>query len=422
MTMTTTTTTPTNRPSEACDVAIIGAGPAGAVAAARLARLGYSVEVLERQVFPRFSIGESLLPQCMEFLDNSGMLPAVVAGGFQLKNGAVFQRNGKRFAFDFANKFTADWSTAYQVQRGRFDKILADQAAEAGASIYYDQTVLAFAIDGERSMLDYAGPDGERRRLAARFCLDGSGFGRVLPRLLGLDIPSQFPVRQSIFTHVVDRIADTTFDREKILIQVHPDDRGVWLWLIPFADGTSSLGVVGETARFADYEGDEAAVLRAVVAEVSELSDILAGAEYRAPVRRITGYAANVSALCGPGFALLGNAGDFLDPVFSSGVTIALKSADLATGVLDRQLRGEDVDWEKEFALPLSRGVTAFGHFVSAWYDGTLQDIIFSEVVEEQRLQMICAILAGYAWDETNPYVVDAKRKLATLAQVCRRL
>ena len=403
-----------------CDVAIIGAGPAGAVAAAILAHKGYEVVVLERETFPRFSIGESLLPQCMAFLEEAGMIEAVQSAGFQLKNGAAFDRGGCHSVFDFSQKFTAGWPCTYQVQRARFDMLLADEAAKAGAQIHYRLEIREAALGDDGVRLTYRSPDGAQAELRAHFCLDASGFGKTLARLLGLDAPGDATVRQSVFTHVVDNMNGALFDRDKILITVHPVHHSVWFWLIPFSDGTSSVGVVGAEAFFERYGGDEGAVLRAIVGETGLLAELLSHADYRQPARRITGYASAVKKLHGPGFALLGNAGGFLDPVFSSGVTIALKSASLAAKALGRQLQGHEVDWEADFAAPLNRGVETFRHFVAAWYDGRLQDIIFARSQNPKIQRMICSILAGYAWDVENPYVAQPGRRLTALAEACR--
>src|SRR6185436_10939230 len=118
-------------------------------------------------------------------------------------------------------------------------------------------------------------------------------------------------------------------------------------------------------------------------------------------------------------FALLGNAGEFLDPVFSSGVTIAFKSASLASACLDREFNGETVDWDKDFAKPLKKGVDTFRAFVESWYGGGFQRAIFYEKNDPQVPRYISAILAGYAWDETNPYVKETKRRLTALEETC---
>jgi flavin-dependent dehydrogenase len=406
--------------ASSCDVAVIGAGPAGAVAAAMLARRGYDVAVLERQSFPRFSIGESLLPQCMTFLEEAGMIGAVEAAGFQLKNGAAFERGATRSSFDFSDKSAAGWSTTYQVQRARFDAVLADEAATAGAAVHYRRELVGVGFEAGAVQLQHRSTEGEAGVLTCRYCLDASGFGKSLSGLLGLEAPAGGEARESLFTHVTDHMGAGDFDRNKILITVHPTHHFVWFWLIPFSDGTSSLGVVGPREFFTAYTGDPLADLQAIVGETGLLGDLMKRADFTQPVRRISGYASRVSRLFGPRFALLGNAGGFIDPVFSSGVTIALKSASLAAAAVDRELKGEAVDWAADFARPIEVGVDTFRAFVCAWYDTSLQDIIFARSPEPRIRSMICSILAGYAWDTANPYVTQPRRRLAALAELCR--
>lgn len=405
--------------TEQTEILIIGAGPAGSVAAGLLRRQGRQVLILERERFPRFSIGESLLPQSMEYIEAAGLLRDVVEAGFQYKNGAAFAWDGRTTEFDFREKFSLGWGTTYQVQRAHFDQVLAEGAARAGAEVRYRHEVTAVEV-GERPWVQVRSPEGEDYRVQARFLLDASGFGRTLPRLLRLETPSDFPARGAIFTHVEDRIPPGGFDRNKILITVHPKHCDVWYWTIPFSDGRCSLGVVARTDYLAGYQGSELERLQAIVAEDPGLSRLLGNAAWGVmPARQIVGYAANVRSLCGPGFALLGNAGEFLDPVFSSGVTIAFKSAQLATDCLAREFAGETVDWEADYARPLRAGVDTFRAFVEAWYAGTFQRIIFHERQPAEVRNKICAILAGYAWDLSNPYVADTKRRLRVLEELC---
>ena len=401
------------------DVLIIGAGPSGAVAGALLAQAGRSVTVLERQKFPRFSIGESLLPQSMEFLERAQMLRAVVEAGYQYKNGAAFVRGERRSSFDFRDKHTVGWGTTYQVVRADFDNLLAQESARRGARVLFEHEILEFENNGSASLVVKT-PDGAVTKFRAKFVLDGSGFGRVLPRLLNLERPSGFPLRRSIFTHVADHIDAPDHDRAKILVAVHPDHQDVWYWLIPFPRGRCSVGVVARDDFLEARGGELDTRLKTLLGEEPTLARLLARAEFDTPVREIRGYAADVIRMSGPGFALLGNAGEFLDPVFSSGVTIAMKSAVLACEVLGRMLDGESVDWDAEFAQPLKRGVDTFRAFVEGWYDGRLQDIVFAANPNPRIKQMICAVLAGYAWDDTNPYVEGTARRITALAKACR--
>jgi flavin-dependent dehydrogenase len=405
---------------ETREVVVIGAGPAGAVAAALLKRKGHDVLMLERQQFPRFSIGESLLAHCLEFVEEAGMMPAVQAGGFQTKHGAAFAWGDRYTDFDFRDKFSPGPGTTFQVQRARFDQILADDAARQGVDVRYQHEVTAADFGEQDAVLQVRDlASGQTQAVKARFVLDASGYGRVLARLLDLEHPSSMSPRKAVFTHIEDRIDDAGFDREKILISVHPEHRGIWYWLIPFSNGRCSLGVVGDAALIDTDSAPLQDTLKHWVHAAPNLKKLLSNAVWDTPANTIGGYSAAVKRLHGPAFALLGNAAEFLDPVFSSGVTIALKSSKLAADALHRQLSGEQVDWEADFAKPLMVGVEAFRAYVQGWYDGIFQDVVFYENPQPAIKRMISSILAGYAWDTANPFVSEPNRRLRMLAEIC---
>lgn len=402
------------------DVVVIGAGPSGAIASALLRRAGVDVLVLERDRFPRFSIGESLLPQCMEYIEEAGFLPALRAAGFQYKNGAAFAWGERTTYFNFEEKFSPGPGTTFQVERARFDQLLAEQAELQGVPIAYQHSVTSYTEAADGVKLGYCDSKENSGSIECRFVLDASGFGRVLPRLLDLETPSNFPVRQAAFTHIDDGIRDVSFDRNKILITVHPEERDIWFWLIPFANGKSSVGVVASAEKLAQRGADTPLeLLQKMVAETPSLAKVLGEARWNYPANQLTGYSRNVKHLASDRYALLGNAGEFLDPVFSSGVTIAMRSASKAVGVLLRQLAGDKVDWQAEYEKPLRRGVETFRVFVDAWYEGLFQDIIFYPDPAANLREMISSILAGYAWDTDNPFVAQPKRRMKTLAQYC---
>ncbi|OLF56366.1 NAD(P)/FAD-dependent oxidoreductase [Pseudomonas chlororaphis] len=400
-------------------VVVIGAGPSGAIAAALLKGKGHDVLIVERQHFPRFSIGESLLSHCLDFVEEAGMLDAVNAAGFQVKNGAAFAWGERYSAFDFGDTFSEGKPTTFQVQRADFDQLLAEQAALQGVEVRYGEAVVSADFSPAKPRLQVLREDGSQYGVEAAFVLDASGYGRVLPRLLDLEAPSNFPVRQAVFTHIEDRIDSPGFEREKILITTHPTHRDIWFWTIPFSNGRCSIGVVAAKEHFAGRGDDLDACLRGFIDEAPSLAKVLRNAVWDTPARTIGGYSANVKTLHGPGFALLGNAAEFLDPVFSSGVTIAMRSASMAAAVLHRQLQGKSVDWESEFARPLKRGVDTFRCYVEGWYAGTFQDVIYHPGSSPEIRRMISSILAGYAWDERNPFVSEPKRRLRMLSEIC---
>lgn len=399
------------------DVAVIGAGPAGSVASALLRKKGYQVCVLEKQHFPRFVIGESLLPHCMEMLEEAGFADAVRAEpGFQLKNGAAFSWGSRYTEFDFTDKFSDGPGTTYQVRRAVFDKILIGEAAKQGVEVRFGHGVTAFDNSGDFARLNIETDTGESYELTAKFVLDASGYGRVLPRLLNLETPSHLPPRQAHFTHIDDNITHPKFDRNKILITTHPQHRDVWIWLIPFGDNRCSIGVVGTPDKLV---GESETVLKKFVYECPMLNEILDKAvwENDFPFRSIQGYSANVKSLHGRHFALLGNAAEFLDPVFSSGVTIALHSAKLAADLLAKQLKGEAADWQTEFAEPLMIGVDTFRTYVDGWYDFRFQNVVYAPDRSPEISRMLSSILAGYAWDTENPFVAKSEQRLTALSE-----
>ncbi len=413
------------------DILIIGAGPSGSSAAALLKQKGYDVTIIEKQHFPRFSIGESLLPQCMVFLEEAGLLDTVrdhvEECGFQFKNGAAFLKGKKRSFYDFTKKFSEGPGTTWQVRRASFDHILAQQAEKMGTDIRFGHEVLAVNVEPEQPILTVKTEQGETYQIQAKFLLDASGFGRILPKHLDLESPSDFPVRRAVFTHIEDGILDDPeFDREKILITVHEKDPRAWYWLIPFADGRASFGVVAEEDFFEKYgfdgssDYDVAALQRRILADDEALSHVLRNAKFDTPVRTLVGYSADVKHLAQRNYALLGNAGEFLDPVFSSGVTIALKSSSMVVPLVDQYIKGENIDWMEQYEKPLRAGIQVFRAYVEAWYTGEFQNVVFSNHQENNVRSMIASLLAGYAWDQTNPIYKNAKKRLSTIAEYCR--
>lgn len=402
------------------EIIIIGAGPAGSVAASMLTRMGRSVTVLESATFPRFSIGESLLPQMMEFLEEADLLKDVVQHGFQFKNGALFARGDELTSYDFRQKLSPGWGTTYQVRRDQFDELLAKGAERHGAKILFKNTVTSFMPDPEQPSLRVRDEHGDERTMTARMVLDASGFGRVLARLLDLEQPAAFPPRMALFTHFKDHISAHDYDRNKILISVHPENHAIWYWMIPLANGQTSAGVVGEVADITAAGATREDRYKRLLHESGLMGRLLSSGEMIRDIGEIAGYACKVKGLWGPGYVLLGNAGEFLDPIFSSGVTIALKSASLATKAADRQLNGEAVDWDADFSRPLVKGIDTFRTYVASWYDGSLQRIIFNQPRNAGEItRSINAVLAGYAWDDANPFVRDPGRYLSLLKSLC---
>jgi flavin-dependent dehydrogenase len=398
------------------DVLIIGAGPAGSTAAALLQREGFRLLVVEKQSFPRFVIGESMLPSSMNLLQEAGLLDAVEKQSFMRKNGAVFLRGHETCNFDFSSQFTDGFKYTYQVPRAEFDQTLADTVASRGVEILYKHGVTAVNFDSSHASTTIEKPDGDKLEVKSKFILDCSGYGRVLPRLLDLELPSQFPQRESLFAHVTGDVRPPEREEGKIWVCIHPD--GAWIWIIPFSNGKTSVGAVASPEFFQKFPGEPEAQLRAILMSDPNAAKRLAKMQFDFPPQRISGYACSVKKLFGERFALVGNATEFLDPIFSSGVALALSSAQRAAQVLTRQLRGEVVDWQAEYADHVMQGINTFRAYVSAWYDDTLPQIFFSANRNPEIMRQVCSVLAGYVWDKSNPYVSQADRALGLLAKI----
>lgn len=404
---------------ESVDVLVIGAGPAGCIAAALLRRAGLSTAIVEREVFPRFVIGESLLPRCMDHLDEAGLLEAVKARGYLVKIGAGFLRGAQRSFYDFEVQFTPGWSWTWQVPRADFDHTLARAVAAQGVPVLHRHAVTAFE-PGAEPRTTVVDPDGAARVVRSRFVVDASGYGRVLPRLLGLEAPSAQPPRQALFAHVSGDRRPTGPEAGRIWVCVHPD--GGWIWIIPFSDGLTSVGVVGPPPLFEGRGADDEATLRALLDAEPNARDRLAATSLAFAPRWIRGYAVSVTRLFGEGYCLAGNATEFLDPIFSSGVTLAMESGSRAAKLAARQLAGEAVDWERDYAAHMRKGIDTFRAAVNGWYDTRLQTIFFAHTQPLVRRQQITSMLAGYVWDDANPFVSEGEAAITRLAELVASL
>ncbi len=399
------------------DVIIIGAGPSGTSAAALIHQAGFTATIIEKEQFPRFVIGESLLPRCMDLLEEAGLLGAVKARNYIVKHGAVFLTDSQRTDFDFGNQFTKGWGYTWQVPRDDFDLTLAAAVEKMGIDIRWQHTVTAVDCRRDGATVTATGPDGMPVTFSGRFVIDASGFGRVLPRLFDLDLPSALPRRDSVFSHFTGDRRPEGDEAGKIWICMLPEN--AWLWIIPFSNGRTSVGVVAEPAFIDGLSGSLDDKLSAIIDRNPQAAARLAERRPAFAARRINGYSIAVKKLCGDGYALTGNATEFLDPVFSSGVTLALESANRAAKTLIRQLKGETVDWEKDYAAYLGHGVEVFRTYVNAWYDGQLPAIFFNDKATPDIRSQVCSVLAGYVWDMNNPYVARHEKAVDTLARLC---
>ena len=402
--------------TEKTDVLVIGAGPSGTVAASIINKAGFKVQIVEKLKFPRFVIGESLLPRCMEALTEAGFIEALTENNFQQKFGAKFVKDGKICDYLFADQFSPGWSWTWQAPRADFDKTLADTVEKMGVPVYYEKTVTGIEFNGSDSVTTVEDINGNISQIAARFIIDGSGYGRVIPRLFNLERPSCLPPRKALFTHVVDTKRSMDDEPNRITIIVH--QKGIWIWVIPFSNGNTSIGFVGEPNYFEQYEGSNEEQLRALIAREPYLCERLANVEMVFEPKLLASWSTTSSVFYGEGYVLTGNVTEFLDPIFSSGVTLATVSSQIAGHLVIRKLNGENIDWHKDYFQPMMQGIDTFRTYVNAWYDGTLDTIFFADNQALDKKAMICSVLAGYVWDLNNPFVRDPNTALVKLLRL----
>lgn len=402
--------------SASYDVIIIGAGPAGCVAASKLNKEGHTVKVLEKAIFPRFVIGESLLPHCMDYLQELNLIRCVENENFQKKTGASFFLENKACDFLFNNQFTKSYDYTYQVKRAVFDNALATEVANQGAEIEFNAEVTHIETSKQLQKVKYKNSKGEELEISSKFILDASGYGRVIPKMFNLEMPVESPSRGAIFAHFKD---ENRSARASNNIFVHAfNTNKAWIWSIPFSDNTASVGVVGDVDLINEFSENENEKFNELVRNFPGLNGRYNNAEQLFKPKSVLNYSVSVKQLYGEGYALCGNSTEFLDPIFSSGATLAIVSGYKAADLASKQLQNQPVDWEKDYSDYLKFGIDVFRSYVNAWYDGTLQTIFFSKRTEKEFNKQICSVLAGHVWDTTNPFVKKHKTILKSMARV----
>lgn len=406
---------------EFVDVLVIGAGPSGCVSSAYLKKNGINVKVVEKTKFPRLVVGESLIPRVMDHFDEAGLFPALDKMGFEKKWGARFLRGEEVCIFDFSKKFGEGWDWTWQVPRADFDNTMAQEVIKKGIDLEFETEVIGIEFNGSDSITTVKTKDGETKEIHAKFVIDSSGYGRVLPRLLDLEKPSKLSPHSAIFSHVND--INREEGQEGTLISFDIIETEVWLWVIPFSNGITSLGIVGPTEYIEKLSenGDTTEALRKAISLSDYYVKRFGDVEFLFEPRHLKDYSCAVKKLYGDGFALTGNAAEFLDPVFSSGMAFATESGMLAAKLAIRQLNGETVDWENEYSKYILDGVNVFSTYVKEWYTGNLQELFFHKAENPDVKEKICAVLAGYVWNKDNPFVKKHDHVIANLAHIIRQ-
>ncbi|TGN27791.1 NAD(P)/FAD-dependent oxidoreductase [Empedobacter tilapiae] len=405
---------------ENTDVLIIGAGPSGSVSAAYLRENNIKVIVLEKTQFPRIVVGESLIPRSMDHFEEAGLLPYLEKQNFEVKPGARFIRGEQICIFDFSKKFGKGQDWTWQVPRADFDMTLADAIIEKGADLRFNQEVIDVQFEGKKSITTVKKQNGETYQINAKFLIDASGYGRVLPRLLNIDSPSKLNPHSAIFSHIDD--VRRPEGREGTQISFDIIETKVWLWVIPFSNGKTSVGIVGPT----DYinqlstNQDTTEALQNAIQKSDFYVNRFGNLPFEFDPIWLKNYSAAVTKMFGNGYVLTGNSTEFLDPVFSSGVCFATESGLKAAKLAVKEINGEKVDWQTDYEDYMKDGIDVFTTYVQEWYTGNLQELFFHQPENPDVKEKICAVLAGYVWNKENPFVKKHYSVIQNMAHLIR--
>lgn len=324
--------------SETFDVIIAGGGPGGSAAAALLARNGKRVLVLERESFPRFHIGESLLPAAWELWEQIGACEALEAARFTVKQGVMFGMFGAKedvtlLTAEFPEFFPRPWT--YHVERAEFDQIMLDNARRQGAEVRMQWTVKDLLMEEGRAEGVLAGPNGEAPRgIRARVVVDATGRDCLLARKMGWRKPDPALSKVAHFTHFKGGFRRDAKDVVRDLAPVLPTSSatdihtvdGGWIWYIPLKDDMVSVGAVLDTRYAGSLPGGPQQKFDAAIASSARITGWLRGAGQKMPMQTIASISYLNERFVGDGFVLVGDAAMFVDPIFSAGVTLATRA------------------------------------------------------------------------------------------------
>jgi flavin-dependent dehydrogenase len=379
------------------DVLVIGGGPAGSTAATLLVERGFTVVLLEKEHHPRFHIGESLLPANLPILARLGVADEVKAIGMQ-KWGAEFISpwDGRHQTFEFAEGWNKALPFAYQVRRSQFDEILFRRAARAGAQAIEGCRVrdVEFQPDGSGALVHATLADGRSESWQARFIIDASGRDTFLGNRLKAKRRNPKHSSAALYGHF--RGARRYEDKRAGDISIYWFDHG-WFWFIPLADGTTSVGAV----VWPYYTKTRTVAVRefylATIALCAPLAERLQDAELVAEVTATGNYSYACDRAYGANYLLLGDAYTFIDPMFSSGVMLAMNSAVAGVETIDQCLREPHNARQalKSFERVMRRGPKAYSWFIYRVTNPTMREMFLGPRNLLRMKEAVLSLLAG---------------------------
>jgi len=390
-----------------CDVVVIGGGPAGSVAAMVLADLGRRVVLLEQREFPRFHIGESMLPYSVGLFHRLGIGAEAEAQGYVHKHGAEFTNSDGDFRrIDFADQGAGRHPVTYQVERARFDDFLLGQAKRRGVDVRHQARVVdvVFDEDATATGVSYVS-DGVTRFLAARHVIDAGGRTSRIAKQLGLRRINEKLRNVAIFRHY-DGFDEANGPAVAGDIQIGGHSDG-WLWAIPIAADRISIGAV--TPRDNLRNGDAEALFDDHLARIPRVNQRLAGARAQWGLKVETDYTYYADVVTGPAWTMVGDSGCFIDPMFSGGVYLAMTTGMRAAETADRLIATGDpvaaAALRDAYTAFYKTGYDAYMRLVYVFYESRFNP---TRMLRRAGLRLtgdrwFARLISGDFWSPVNP-------------------
>jgi flavin-dependent dehydrogenase len=385
------------------DVVVIGGGPAGSTAATLLARKGFSVTLLERERFPRFQVGESLLPYNNDLFERLGVTVPLAQGSFTPKHGAgFFTADGAvGYTFRFRENLPEAYHRSFQVKRAEFDELLLRNAAANGVDVREETAVTAVDLDDPKCA---AVTTSAGERIEARFVVDASGHGAFLGNRSGEKEDVEELKKVAIFAHYKNVPRPTGRDAGNTIIVVLRD---AWFWLIPVSADTMSVGLVVSSDHLRGCGLSPGELLVRTIEAAPYVAERMKHAEQVTQVFVRRDFSFMVKRRTGKNFALIGDAAGFLDPIFSTGVFMAMKSADIAADAIEQRLRNGSMRLLKRYDRSFESAMNKYFRFIANFYRREFLEVFLQPKADFGLIPVITGILAG------NIFATNDRLKLA---------
>jgi flavin-dependent dehydrogenase len=373
------------------DVIVIGGGPAGSTAAALLARKGFSVLLLERDRFPRFQIGESLLPYNNDLFARLGVAEKLKVGDFLPKYGAQFVTgDGKiEYTFRFDRTLPPEYHSSFQVKRAEFDELLLRNASSTGVDVRERTSVTSVDLsDPSRAVVQ----TGTGERHEARFVLDASGHGALLGSRIGEKSDVESLKKVAFFAHYrgVPRAEGRNAGNTVIIVL-----QNAWFWMIPVNKELMSVGLVVDKDHVRNCGLEPEELLKRTIAATPWVAERMRDAERVTQVYARRDFSYRMKKIVGENYALIGDAAGFIDPIFSTGVFIAMKSADIASTAVEARLRKGSMRLLKRYQRDMSTALEKYFQFISNFYRREFLEVFLQPSERFGLLAVIVGVLAG---------------------------